>query len=244
MSAEPNNPKGVLMTTVRLLTFRSTREELLAFNHRHLILGLACTWLVGIGRYWDNPKAHLLQHLGVGSVVYVFLLALFLWLLVWPLRLKGWSYFRVITFVAIVSPPAVLYAIPVERFFDLATANSYNVWFLLIVAAWRVALLVFFLKRLGRLGGFSVLIVTLLPLILIVITLTMLNLEKVVFNFMGGITEETANDAAYGVLVLLSLLSFLLFLPVLICYVYLAINAWSSRRFDYQKIEEREAQTR
>src|SRR3712207_7552248 len=45
-----------------------------------LAFGLACTWLVGVGRYWDNPRASLLQHLGVGSVVYVFALALLLWL--------------------------------------------------------------------------------------------------------------------------------------------------------------------
>ncbi|HWN11147.1 MAG TPA: hypothetical protein VNO50_18050 [Pyrinomonadaceae bacterium] len=75
-----------MITAIRLLTFRLTREEFLHFNYRHLAFGIACTWLVGIGRWWDDPGAHLLQHLGIGSIVYIFLLALLLWLIVWPLK--------------------------------------------------------------------------------------------------------------------------------------------------------------
>jgi hypothetical protein len=232
MSAETNDWKSVWTAMLRLLTFKSTREELLSLNRKHLSAGLACAWLVGIGRYWDNPKANLLQHLGVGSVIYIFLLALLLWLIAKPMRPKSWTYFRVCTFVSLVSPPALLYAIPVEKVFGLDRANAINAWFLLLVAAWRVGLLFFFLRRSGQLGLFSSLTVTLLPLTFIVVALTMLNLERVVFDMMGGIREQTgtANDEAFGVLFMLSMLSMLLFLPLLICYIVVAL---------YHRLDER-----
>ena len=62
----------------RVLTFRAQREELLALNRRDLVIGLLITWLVGMGRYWDNDRVEFLQKLGVGSVLYVFVLATFL----------------------------------------------------------------------------------------------------------------------------------------------------------------------
>lgn len=222
---------SVIATNFRLLTFRATRDELLDLRGGHLMLGTGCAWLVGIGRYWDNPKVGLLQHLGIGSVVYVFVLALFLWLIIWPLKPKNWSYFRVCTFVALVSPPAVLYALPVERYFDFNSANSINVWFLAIVATWRVALLFFFLRRAGQLDWLSVVAGGLLPLTLIVVVLTELNLEKAVFSLMGGLsaTERTANDGAFAILQTLSLLSVLLFIPLLCCYLILALMKFAAR---------------
>lgn len=224
-SVETSSPRAswgtVVATTIRLLSFRASREEIVSFAGKHLAFGLLCTWFVGVGRYWDNPRVQLLQHLGIGSVVYVFILSLFLWLIVWPLRPKDWSYFRVLVFVTLVSPPAILYALPLESHYSIETANSLNEGFLMIVAAWRVALLVFFLRRLGGLDRFSVLVATLLPLTLIVVTLTALNLEKAVFDFMGGVREGTASDASYGILFMLSFLAFLLFIPLILCYVAL-----------------------
>lgn len=211
-------------TTLRLLTFRSSREELLNVGWKHLAFGLLCTWVVGMGRYWDNPRVGLLQHAGIGSVVYVFALAMLLWLIVLPLKPKDWSYFRVCTFVALVSPPAALYAIPVEKFFDLDTANAINAWFLALVAAWRVALLVFFLRRLARLHWFATITATLLPLTLITVTLVSLNLEKVVMDLMGGLHEPSPNDSAYSVLFLLSMLSMVLSVPVAVCYLVMVIR--------------------
>ena len=231
--------RNVVATTVRLLTFRASSEDLVNVTAKHLVFGVICTLLVGIGRFWDNPRVRFLLHIGVGSVVYVFALSLLLWLIVWPLRPQHWSYFRVAVFVSLVSPPAIIYAIPVEKFYSIDTANSINVWFLAIVAVWRVALLFFFLRRLARLEWFSTIVVTLLPLTLIVVGLTMLNLEKVVFNFMGGMSERTGNDAAYGVLFLLSVLSMLLFLPILSCYVVLIIvRQTAARKERLRKIYE------
>ena len=203
----------------RLLTFRIAREEILNFSWQHLVFGLICTWLVGIGRYWDNPRADFLQHLGIGSVVYIFVLSLFLWLTVLPLKAKDWTYFKVLTFVALVSPPAILYAIPVQNFFNLETANTINAIFLLVVAAWRVGFLLFFLRQFALLDRFSAISAALFPLAFIVTVLTVLNLDRVVFDLMAGITEQTPNDAAYGILGWMTLFSVLAFPVILICYV-------------------------
>jgi hypothetical protein len=222
-TAEHLRWREVVKTALRLIFFRVSRSELVEVRWQHLVLGLASTWLVGMGRYWDNPRVGIMQHMGLGSVVYVFALALFLWLIVWPLRPRHWSYFRVLTFVSLVSPPAILYAIPVEYFYSVDTANSLNVLFLAVVATWRVALLVFFYRRLGALGWFSIIIATLLPLTVIVVTLTELNLERVVFDLMGGIRQHTAADESYGVLFMLSLFSIVIFIPLVICYFVLAM---------------------
>ena len=100
---------------MKLLTFRLTTAEMLNFNKSHFITGLIGTWIVGIGRYWDDPGAKLLQHLGLGSVIYIFVLALFIWLILLPFKVEGWKYFIVLTFISLTSFPAIFYAIPVER---------------------------------------------------------------------------------------------------------------------------------
>jgi hypothetical protein len=129
----------------RLLTFRITLEEFLSLGRRHLLVSLLWTWVVGMGRWWDDPDARLLQRLGLGSVLYACVLSALLWLVVLPLRPRNWSFVRVLTFVSMTSAPALLYAIPVERLFDAATAGRLNLWFLAAVALWRVALLLRFL---------------------------------------------------------------------------------------------------
>ncbi len=50
---------SVAQTMARLLTFRLTREEFLEFDHRHLVFGLCCTWVVGVGRWWDDARQSL-----------------------------------------------------------------------------------------------------------------------------------------------------------------------------------------
>jgi hypothetical protein len=215
----------------RLIFFRASSAELAKIGWRHFAVGLLCTWLVGMGRYWDNPRVGLLQHLGVGSVIYIFVLSLFLWLVIWPLRPRNWTYFKVLTFISLVSPPAVLYAIPVEKFAGLDFANTINAWLLAIVATWRVALLIFYLRRAGQLARFPIFVATFLPLTIIVVALTILNLEKVVFNFMGGIHDPSPNDRAYDILSLMSLLSIMLFIPLLICYLWLLINRFMTARY-------------
>lgn len=200
--------KKVFLDEIKLLTFRQFKLDVSLFNW-YLAFGIGFTWLCGIGRYWDNPKADLWQYLGLGSVAYVFILALILWLLVLPLKPANWHYKNVLLFVSLTAPPAILYAIPVERFMSLKSAQLANVWFLAIVAIWRVALLLKYLNKVAGLSGLCVLVATLLPLTLIVTALTVLNLEHVVFKIMAGLGdhEKSANDSAYIILVIITYFS-------------------------------------
>lgn len=194
----------------RVLTGRFTADDVMSTGPAHLIDGLLFAWLAGIGRYWDNPRASFAQKLGLGSVIYVFALAAFLWLLLLPMRPERWSYVKLVTFIAAVAPPALLYAIPVERYMTLRDARSVNVWFLAIVATWRVVLYVLFLWRVAEFRGLRLVSGAVLPLTVIIFTLTALNLEKVVFDLMAGNDPNrgTPSDDAYAFLFVLSFFSF------------------------------------
>lgn len=220
--------KETVLTELKFLAFRPVRPNLKDYGNYYLGLGLITAWLAGIGRYWDNPRAELWQYLGLGSLAYVFILAFILWLLIKPLKPENWEYKTVLIFVGMTSPPAIFYAIPVERYFSLSTAQTMNVWFLLIVATWRVALLVVYLKRSARLTGATIAIAALLPLAIIVTSLTALNLEHVVFKIMAGLTEDekSANDAAYTILWLITSISMMASPVLLISYLTMIYLKW------------------
>jgi hypothetical protein len=225
----------ILKAILRLLFFRISRGELLLLSVRHLYAGLVGTWIAGMGRYWDDPGARLLQRLGLGSMIYVFILAALIWVIVRPFLIKDWSYFRVLTFICLTSFPAILYAIPVERLYTIKIANTVNVCFLAVVASWRLALLFFFLKRLTGLGVGSILTITLLPICVIISTLTVLNLHRVVFNIMGGIRNASPHDGAYAVLMILTGVSLILVLPLLAVYL---INIYQHRQTQKSNAEK------
>lgn len=203
----------------RILFFRFTKDDIQSFTKKHFLIGLAGTWLAGIGRYWDHPSADTLQYIGLGSVIYIFVLALLIYIIVWPYRLKQWNYFNVLTFISLTSFPALLYAIPVERFLPISTAASINAWFLGIVALWRLLLLFRFLKVYDQLKWWNVIFIALFPMCLLITTLTILNLEKVVFDIMAGLRNTTGREKSYNVLIALTYYSAILFLPLLIGYV-------------------------
>ena len=184
--------RTLISDEIKLLTFRPFTPNRDVHWGGYLAFGLFFAWLAGMGRYWDNPRAAIWQHLGLGSVAYVFCFSLLLWLILAPLRPERWRYRNVLVFVALTSPPALLYAVPVERFMALGAAQAVNAWFLAVVAAWRIALLVLFLRRSAGLGGFTIMVAACLPLVLIVNVLTALNLEHVVFDFMSGVRESRA----------------------------------------------------
>jgi hypothetical protein len=227
MTTAPPAPLPIATTALRLLTFRISREELARLDARHLAFGLASAWIVGVGRYWDDPDASLLQHSGVGSVIYVFALTTFLWALIAPLRPENFSYRGLLTFIALTSPPAALYAIPVERFVPMDVAQKMNLWFLGVVASLRVALLFFYLTRLARLRWYAVLVASLLPLALIVTALTFMNLERRVINIMGGLSEGPGRPDALvnDVLLGLTFLAFAAAIPLVLGYLVLLIVA-------------------
>lgn len=223
--------KTLLHDEWRFLTFRPMSQAIRTHWHLYLVFGLLFTWLAGIGRYWDNPRAELWQYLGLGSVAYVFVLALFVWGLLAPLRPKNWSYRNVLLFLTLTAPPAVLYAIPVERFMTLDNSRAANAWFLGLVAAWRVALLVVFLKRTAGLSDGATAVATLLPISAIVLALSLLNLEHVVFNLMGGFRDQDAsgNDSAYIVVYILSMFAFLATPVLAIAYLVFVYFAWRDK---------------
>jgi hypothetical protein len=200
---------GILQDEIRLLTFRSMGPGVRTRYAAYLAFGLFMTWLAGLGRYWDNERAALWQQLGLGSLAYVFILSFVLWIIVAPLRPEKWSYRNVLLFVTLTSPPAILYAIPVERFMTPDNARISNMWFLAIVALWRVALYWRFLNGAAKLPPAAATVATLLPLALIVVTLSAFNLEHAVFSIMAGIDESqrTSADAAYAVVLALSVFS-------------------------------------
>lgn len=213
----PMRLADIARTFARVLTFQARPDELASLDRPHLYAGFICTWIVGMGRWWDDPEASLLQHLGLGSVVYVFVLSFVLWLIVLPLKPQRWTYRLVLTFVMVTSAPALLYAIPVERFVSMSTAGTLNVLFLLTVAVWRVGLLLRFLTTVPQIGVFKGIVTSLLPLSGIVFTLFVLNLHRAVFEVMSSIASDqpTAHDASYAVLFALTMLSAIV-LPVLL----------------------------
>jgi len=224
------------MTITEILTqqFRALRfkkVELGPASERSLLYLylLLVTLLVGIGRYWDHPSAGVWQYLGLGSVAYIFVLSTLLYIVVLPLQPDRWSYSSVFTFVGFTSLPALLYAIPVERFMALDQAQSANALFLGVVAIWRVALYVNFLRKGAGLKGLSIFTATVLPLSAIIVALAFLNLEHAAFELMAGIEEsdETQNDIAYVVVLVLSLLAYVLFPLTLIFY---AVGIYRTRK--------------
>ena len=209
-----------------LLLFRPFKPVIREHWPAYLAFGLFVTWLAGLGRYWDHPKAEWWQYAGLGSVAYVFVLAAFIWLIVAPLRARNWTFVGVLIFVTLTSLPALLYAIPVEQFMSLGNAQTANVIFLAVVASWRVALLVVFLKRSAGLTNTGVMVASLLPLTIIVTVLVALNLEKAVFEIMGGNRAPTQNDAAYFILMLISVISVVLSPIMTVIYSVLVYRAW------------------
>jgi len=200
-----------------------------------MVAGIVFAWIAGVGRYWDHPSAELWQYLGLGSVIYIFVLALLLWALVYPIRQGPWTYKSVLAFVGLTSPLAWLYAVPVERFMPLDQAVSLNVAFLAVVALWRVGLLVHFLKTYGRFTAGAVFLISALPLILIMFALSMLNLEQAVFEIMAGIGDERSDqqqihDAVYASIFILSALSLILLPIFTLIYGAMVFNARKIRK--------------
>jgi hypothetical protein len=214
----------------RLLTFRSAGDIWVRGRQRAMIWGFMTTWLAGVGRYWDHPDAWWWQYAGLGSVVYVFVLAGIITALVKPLCVGRFEYRDVLLFLTLTSLPALLYATPVERFLHVDTALAANVWFLAVVAIWRVGLYMAFLGSYARLRGFRLIVATMSPLVAVIVVLSVLNLEQAVFNIMAGIggARTEGRDAQYGFTVLLALYS-VLASPVL-------LMAWLGGVFQAHKL--------
>ena len=209
-------------TVMGFLTFKSVKPDLENFGNHYLGFGILSAWIAGVGRYWDHPNADLWQYLGLGSVAYIFILALILWLLILPLRPQNWSFKSVLIFVGMTSPLAFVYAIPVEKFMDLVSAQFINLLFLLIVAVWRISLLFRFLSRSALLQEETLGIALLFPMAIIVVVLSSLNLEHAILDLMAGMRGGGSGTLAYLVVSFLSLISVVASPVLTIWYLFIA----------------------
>lgn len=221
---------SLFASNLRLIFFRCSKAEFDSFGNSTLLFGLIVTWIVGMGRWWDDPGAAWAQKLGLGSLIYVVVLSAIIRVLILPLDPSGPSYKKVLTFVSLTALPAILYATPVEKFLSLEAAVGINLLFLAIVALWRVALYFYFLRCFAKLSWDNTFLTGLLPLTAIVTTLVILNLHRVAFDIMGGIREPSAHDGEYSALFLLTMFSQILFIPLLVAYFIAVFIAIRKRR--------------
>ena len=225
----PGRPSlQVFQIPLKLLTFRASREDLVRLDHRHLALGLFSTWIVGMGRYWDAADPTLLERLGAGSLLFVFTFSLLVWVLVLPLKPQNGSYQRLLTFLALVSPPGILYAIPVERMFDPATAQSVNVSFLALVSVWRVSLLGFCFGRLVGLPRSAAVVATLLPVLSVIIGLVAVGIQDRVFSEMATLPTGSDGPATFASAIeIMTRFVIVLFAPLLAAYFVVGRARWA-----------------
>lgn len=206
-------------TAGRVLTFRASRDELLALGPRQALFGLALAAVAGAGRHWDAEGLSWVRHTGIGSAAYTLALAAAIWVALAPLRPAALGFTRIVAFVGLTAPPGLLYAVPIERFLDPRAAADVNVAFLLVVAVWRVALFGWFLRKLSRLPVLPLMFGAGLPVLGLLGLLGLTNLTGVVAQSMGGWREVSpATRAAEETAVLLGAGAILLFLPWLICW--------------------------
>lgn len=182
--------KTILADQIRLLTFRQTMVSIPTAWKAYLGYALAVTWVVGIGRYWDHPDPAPWQSSGLGSLVYLIVLSLYLWVVVAPIARRPLPPLLILIFVGMTAAPGILYAIPVEKFMAMGTAAKTNFYFLAVVAVWRVSLLLYFVHRAAGLGIWGTFTATFLPLVGIMILLASLSLEHVTFDLMAGIMVD------------------------------------------------------
>lgn len=223
---------ATLKTELRFLMLQKVRPDLDHAGNYYLALGLIFAWLAGVGRYWDHPNALWWQQFGLISVLYIFVFALIIWVLLLPLRPKNWQYKSVLIFVGMCAPPGILYAIPVERFLALETAQRINISFLGIVAVWRVALLFLFLKRSAQLKSYRLIVATLFPLAVIMSTLALFNLEKVAFRVMAGLAgyAQAQHTLAHTILLVLTWTAIICLPVLLLAYLACSYQAWKKAR--------------
>lgn len=198
----------VLVTELKFLAFRPVRPDVKRLRWHFLVLGLVSSWLAGMGRYWDTSEAQWWQYAGLGSVVYTFFMATFLFALILPMHPRNWSYLNVLTFVGMTAPPAIFYAIPVERFTDPTTASQVNYGFLIVVATWRVGLLWLYLRRSAQLRIVPAMVALMLPLALMMVVLAYMQLSMTVMEGMAGIRTEQPKNLAGEFIVSLGFISF------------------------------------
>lgn len=224
-----------------LLTFRMPREKLQNLTDGHLFWGALITWVVGIGRWWDFDRASTIQRLGLFSIIYIVAFAGIFCLWLYPFQRPEFKFKALLRFTSMVSLPGILYAVPVERIIDASTASAYNLYALLVVAAWRLSLLIFYMVRASELHWLKGVAAALLPLDIVVVGVSVSGYQTHLIDFMGGVRQPvTSKTGTTQFLFALMMFGVVLFLPLLAIYAISAVTETVQRRRKSELLATRE----
>jgi hypothetical protein len=214
---------------VRFVRFRALEGNPRGHWPLYIGVGLALTWVVGAGRYWDAPETPLLIRSGATSIVYAVVLAAFIWIVGLALRPERWTYRSVLLMVTMTSLPGILYAIPVERLMPIEIASVVNLVFLLVVATWRMLLYRHFLKTVAKLPPSETLIAWLLPPSVIVAVLSVFGLLNEVMRGMSGDRAPDANELATSAFLYVGFAAWIALPVLIVCFVVMTLRRWRRR---------------
>jgi hypothetical protein len=208
----------------RFIWFQPLRGDMRTNAGTYLAIGLAITWIVGLGRTWDYTSAPWWFRTGLTSVVYALVLAGFIWVIGLALKPQRWRYQNVLLMVTMTALPGLIYAAPVERFMNADAARVANMIFLLIVAAWRMALYRHFLRKVAQLPPMETTVVWLLPPTIIIAVVGLFGTLNAIMRGMAGV-RDPVGEAIDGVVVWITLASWFVLPLLLIAFVYLVFKA-------------------
>ncbi len=208
----------------RFICFQPLRGDIRKDWFAYLAIGVATTWLVGFGRTWDFHVAPWWFRTGFTSIVYALVLSLFIWGMVHPLKPERWSYRNVLLMVMMTALPGLIYAIPVERFVSIQTAQLLNLAFLVVVAGWRMALYRHFLQTVAKLPPYETLVAWLLPPGIIIAVISLFGFLDAVLRGMSGDRADNPNELATDVFLFIGLITWIALPFLLLAYVVLAIR--------------------
>ncbi len=180
----------LLILELRVLTFTASPEELLSIGKREYFFGLGLVWLAGMGRYWHDLHANWVSKTGFSGICYVVLLGTFLWILFALVGARNLKFGRLIIFICMTAPPALLYALPVEMVVPAFYAEWTNILSLLFVSIWRVALLVWFIRKTTELSPMRTGVAVFLPLSCIICITALSGAVVSIFSQKGGTARE------------------------------------------------------
>lgn len=224
--------KAAFVDQGKFLVFLLKTKDYKRLGWEHVAVGLLFTWLVGIARNWDYANADVAARLGLYSIAYVFLLSPLIWALTIPLQVEESKFVRVLAAVCMTAPYGLIYGIPVEMMFETDTAAAINLWFLGIVATFRVASLGHFLV-LGICRSITSMIGVLsLPICIIAVLLTITGRSGKVIELMSGLRqdEQTAREIAGASVNAIGVLAVCLAPIALVIYIGICIHKHTAAR--------------
>ena len=180
----------LLVLELKILFFCASKDELLSLGRREFYFGIILVLLAGIGRFWQDGGANILLRSGISSVIYVYLLAIPLWIQFALIRAENWKLGRLVSFVCLTAPPAFLLAIPLAQFFTAYQAESISVVLILLVAVWRLALLAFYVAKTASLSALRIFLALFLPLSLLITSVVWFDALYLPFGYIGRMRRE------------------------------------------------------